>query len=177
MFNFKYQYRFCLLVFFCCVGNYSSAQKLSLDSCYAKAILNYPLINQYALIEKTKAYSIENLNSGFLPIFNIGGQLTYQSEVTKLPISIPGRAIPELKKDQYKVYGEILQPITDLIAVKYQKDVVVNNTDLEKKKVEVDLFKLKERINQTRWVKLNYLNFDIVNWSFKDKFIYISNQS
>ena len=24
----------------------------------------------------------------------------------------------------------------------------------------------------TRWVKLNYLNFDIVDWSFKDKFIY-----
>ena len=23
----------------------------------------------------------------------------------------------------------------------------------------------------TRWVKLNDLNFDIINWSFKDKFI------
>ena len=26
-------------------------------------------------------------------------------------------------------------------------------------------------LNITRWVKLNDLNFDIINWSVKDKFI------
>ena len=31
--------------------------------------------------------------------------------------------------------------------------------------------KLSDIINLTRWVKLNDLNFDIINWSVKDKFI------
>ena len=29
----------------------------------------------------------------------------------------------------------------------------------------------------TRWVQLNYLSFDIINWSIKDKFINELNQS
>ena len=28
-----------------------------------------------------------------------------------------------------------------------------------------------KHISHTRWVKLNDLNFDIINWSVKDKFI------
>ena len=33
----------------------------------------------------------------------------------------------------------------------------------------------KKEVGTTRWVKLNDLNFDIINWSVKDKFIDILN--
>lgn len=121
---------------------------LSLDSCYAMAQRNYPLVKQYALLEKSQAYSLNNAAKGVLPQFSLAGQGTYQSEVTGLPISIPGVEIRTLSKDQYKLYGEVVQPITDLFTLKHQKELLRSNTKAEAQKIEVELYKLKERINQ-----------------------------
>ena len=53
----------CLLV---TVGS-ATAQTLSIDSCYALAVRNYPLIKQYELIEKTKEYTLSNAGKAYLP--------------------------------------------------------------------------------------------------------------
>lgn len=121
---------------------------LNIDSCYAMAQRNYPLVKQYALLEKSQAYSLSNAAKGVLPQLSLSGQGTYQSEVTGLPISIPGVEIQTLSKDQYKLYGEVVQPITDLFTLKYQKELVQSNVRAETQKIEVELYKLKERINQ-----------------------------
>ncbi|WP_299179081.1 TolC family protein [uncultured Chryseobacterium sp.] len=126
-----------------------SPKSLTLDNCYQLAESNYPLVKQYALIDKTKDYSITNASKGYLPQINIGGQASYQSDVTKIPISLPNIDIPTMSKDQYKLYGEVSQPITDLFTtVKYQKELINTNTVVEQQKIEVELYKLKERINQ-----------------------------
>ncbi|MCB0697918.1 MAG: TolC family protein [Chitinophagaceae bacterium] len=122
-------------------------EQLTLQSCYSKAETNYPLVKQFDLIEHSRAYSVANVNKGYLPMFNVAGQATYQSEVTNLPISIPNANIPTLSKDQYKVYGEVVQPLTDLFTVKKQKDLVDANSLIEKQKAEVELYKLKDRVN------------------------------
>src|SRR6478735_7313690 len=44
-----------------------AAQTLSIDSCYALATRNYPLIKQYGLIEKTKEYTLSNAGKAYLP--------------------------------------------------------------------------------------------------------------
>src|ERR1700684_3585997 len=80
--------------------------QLTLEACYQLATQNYPEIKQHDLIKKTADYSIENLQKGYLPQFNINGQASYQSAVTTIPIKIPGTNIPTLSKDQYKLYGE-----------------------------------------------------------------------
>ncbi len=121
---------------------------LNIDSCYAMAERNFPLIKQYGLIEQSKKYSIENANKGYLPQVGISGQATHQSDVTQIPISLPNMDIPTISKDQYRLYGEVSQPITDLFTVKDQKEYVNISSAIETQKVEVELFKLKERINQ-----------------------------
>jgi outer membrane protein TolC len=121
---------------------------LSIDTCYALATRNYPLVQQYTLLEKSRAYSLDNATKGVLPQFSLAGQGTYQSEVTGLPIRLPNVEIPTLSKDQYKLYGEVSQPITDLFTVKYQQNLVRSNAQVETQKIEVELYKLKERINQ-----------------------------
>ncbi|PRD53717.1 TolC family protein [Sphingobacterium gobiense] len=125
-----------------------SSRSLNLDVCYRLAENNYPLVKQYALLEKTKEYSLTNASKGYLPQINVGGQASYQSDVTQIPISIPHIDIPSMNKDQYKLYGEVSQPLTDLFMVKHQKELVYANAAVEKQKVEVELYKLKERINQ-----------------------------
>ena len=123
-------------------------QPLSLDSCYALALRNYPLLKQTALIERTAEFSIQNAEKAYLPQINFAGQATYQSEVTKIPISLPGISIKQLSKDQYKIYGEINQSLTDAFIVKQQKQLIGTNLESEKEKLSVELYKLKERINQ-----------------------------
>lgn len=134
----------CWLMVSTCV----QAQSITLEECYRLAENNYPLVKQYGLIEKTQAYSIANASRGYLPQIQIGGQATYQSDVTQIPISLPNVDIPTMSKDQYKLYGEVSQPITDLLTVKRQKALIDANTRVEEQKIEVELYKLKERINQ-----------------------------
>jgi outer membrane protein TolC len=125
---------------------------LSIDSCYVKARRNFPMIKQFGLIEKTKNYSLDNITKGYLPQINIGGQATYQSDVTqpKVNSNLPGTLplFETISKDQYKVYGEVVQPITDLFTLTNQKDLVEKNAEVETQKLEVELYKLRERIDQ-----------------------------
>jgi len=125
-----------------------TAQSLSLDSCYALARRNYPLVQQFDLIEKSKELSLENAAKGYLPQLAVNGQATYQSEVTSLPISFPGLNVPELSKDQYRLFGEVNQPLTDLFFVKEQQDLIRANSGVESQKIEVELHKLRERVYQ-----------------------------
>ncbi len=120
---------------------------LTIDSCFEMAKRNFPLVKQYALIDKSKSYSIDNANKSYLPQFNIGGQATYQSEVTHIPISLPNVKVSELSKDQYKLYGEVSQAVTDLFTTKDYRELISANAEIEGQKIEVELYKLKERIS------------------------------
>lgn len=139
-----------IIVLMLICGHWSMAQhsnSLSLDNCLEMAKQNYPLIRQYTLIEKTKEYSIANAQKAYLPQFNVAGQATYQSAVTQIPISLPNVDIPTMSKDQYRLYGEVSQSITDLFTVKDQKEYINANSEIETQKTEVELYKIRERIN------------------------------
>lgn len=123
------------------------SNSLTLDNCLEMAKQNYPLIKQCTLIEKTKEYSIANAQKGYLPQFNVAGQATYQSAVTAVPISLPNMEVPAISKDQYRLYGEVSQSITDLFTAKDQKEYINANSEIETQKIEVELYKLRERIN------------------------------
>lgn len=123
-------------------------QSITLDECQTKAKANYPLVKQYNLIEQTAQYNISNANKGYLPQLTLSAKGTYQSQVTKLPITIPNVTIPGLSKDQYQAVVEANQVIWDGGAISAQKKITNANTEVEKQKLEVDLYALNERINQ-----------------------------
>lgn len=120
---------------------------LTLQECYALANENYPMVKQYELIERSRDYSIENAQKAYLPQIGLYGQASYQSDVTKIPINIPGVDIPQLTKDQYKLYGDITYSLTGLVTTKNTKDLVKAQADIDVKMVEVELYNLRERIN------------------------------
>ncbi len=127
---------------------YAQAQSLSLQKAYELAQQNYPLIKQRELIKQTSEYSEENLGKGFLPQINISGQATYQSAVTQVKLPAPGIFIEPLSKDQYRIVGDVNQLIYDGGAIKQQKGIQQLSDEVEQQKIEVELYKLKERINQ-----------------------------
>ncbi|HYG19303.1 MAG TPA: TolC family protein [Ohtaekwangia sp.] len=121
---------------------------LTLADCHAKAEANYPLVRQRELIQKSGEFSISNASKGRLPQLMIAGQYTTQSDVTGLPVQLPGVDVPTLSKEQYKVYGEVTLPLYDGGVVKYQKQAHEAGTRAEAQKLEVELYQLKDRINQ-----------------------------
>lgn len=126
----------------------AQADMLSLEECYVLAQQHYPLIKQKALIAKSRDYSIENAAKGYLPQLSINGQATYQSEVTRIPIDLPALEIDPLSKDQYRIAGELNQILYDGGLIMQQQQLYEANAVAEEQKIEVELHKLKNRINQ-----------------------------
>jgi outer membrane protein TolC len=125
-----------------------NGQSLSLQKAYDLAQQNYPLIKQRDLIKQSKDITIDNLSKGYMPQFSLNGQFTHQSAVTGVDIPIPGISFSSVSKSQYKLLADINQLIYDGGAIKEQKNIQQLNEEAEQQKVEVEMYKLKERINQ-----------------------------
>ncbi|HZV68729.1 MAG TPA: TolC family protein [Saprospiraceae bacterium] len=121
---------------------------ITLEECYSLATDNYPLIRQKEILTRIKDFNLENAGKGLLPQVIFNAQATYQSEVTQIPFEFPGLEISSLSKDQYKAYVDINQPLTEGRLVRQQKQLIEAKTVIEEKKLEADLYTLKERINQ-----------------------------
>lgn len=121
--------------------------QITLEECQRKTQDNYPLIRQYGLVEKTKEYNLENMARGYLPQFALSAKASYQSEVTELPIKIPGVEIKGLPKDQYQVMLELQQKIWDGGGIRVQKKQVTAEAEVEREKLNVDMYALNSRVN------------------------------
>lgn len=130
------------------VASAQTSNVVSIEDCYKLAKQNYPLIKRQDLIKKSKEYSIANVSTAFLPQFTVNGQATYQSDVTEIPVKLTNTNIPSLSKDQYKIYAEVNQTIFDGGVNKWQKNSIEANAGIEQQQLEVELYKLNERINQ-----------------------------
>src|SRR5215510_2093490 len=124
-------------------------KKLDLQQAYDLAQKNYPVIKQKDLVRKSADLSVENISKGYLPQVNINGQATWQSDVTTVKGSaIPGLNIQSPDKDQYRVTADVNQLLYDGGTLREEKMSRRLNAAVEEQRVEVELYSLKERINQ-----------------------------
>ena len=129
-------------------GFVRAQSQITLEECYSKSRENYPLIKQKEYIAQSKDYSVSNVWKGYFPQITINGQATYQSDVTSLPISLPGINIESLTKDQYKAYADVSQVVYDGGVMSSQADIQNSMAEVDDQKLEIELIKLKERVNQ-----------------------------
>jgi outer membrane protein TolC len=126
-------------------------QSITVETCQEKARANYPLVKQYGLVDQTAQYNLSNANKGYLPQLTLSAKGTYQSEVTGLPAALMqklGMSANEMSKDQYQATLEATQVVWDGGVIDAQKKVTKASTEVEKQKLEVDLYALNERVNQ-----------------------------
>ena len=123
-------------------------EKLTLEHCQKMAAQHYPLIQQYDLIEKMVGLDQDNIQQTLRPLLSVFGQATYQSEVTSLPIEIPGTGIPKISHDQYKFYGEAVQSLTDHKLVQKRKELSRAQAEVDRKKVDVALYQLRDKVDE-----------------------------
>ena len=125
-----------------------NVERTTLDDCYRFAQDNFPMVRQRGLIRDANTLNINSLKNNYLPQIEFNAQATYQSDVTAFPISLPNVTVTPLSKDQYKAAFDIKQIIWDGGVIKMQERVLNSTTEVENQKIEVEIAKLKERINQ-----------------------------
>ena len=144
MINMKQGFILLLLMYSCAAMH----AQLTIDECQTKARENYPLIKRYDLIKKSQEYTLSNAGKAHLPQFALIAKASYQSDVTSVPISIPGINIPTLSKDQYNAYIDVSQSLWDGGTISAQKKIANSNAEVEQQQINVDLYAIQERVNQ-----------------------------
>ncbi len=125
-----------------------SAQ-LTIEALQEKARQNYPQIKQFDLISKSAEYNLSNASSANLPQVTLSGRATLQSDAINLSLRLPsGTMSIKQDKDQYQAVAEVNQVLWDGGVIQARKESIKNNADFEKQKLEVDLYTLKDRVNQ-----------------------------
>ena len=83
-----------------------------------------------------------------MPQISFSGQVTYQSDVTQIPIQLPGLDFQAPGKDQYKLFAEATQTLYDGGLIRQQQQAQEARAAVEGQQLEVELYKLKDRVNQ-----------------------------
>ena len=130
------------------------AQAQSLEECQQAAERNYPLIQQYGLIEKTTELTVANIQKGWLPQVSASAQATYQSDIMAWPDEMKGMLgqmglnFEGLKKDQYRVGIDVQQTVFDGGAIRSQKEIARLQGNVQTAQNEVNLYNVRKRVNE-----------------------------
>lgn len=135
-------------------GVLQAQENITLSECYRNVKAHYPVLRQSPVWEEITSLNKENLNTANLPQITVNGQATYQSEVTRLDISMPGLSIPSVSKDQYRAWAEIRQTIWDggVTAATVSLEETLLKSGLTR--LEVEIYQLNEQVSQAFYTVL-----------------------
>ena len=123
-------------------------EELTLEQLQALAKDNYPLLKQKQMYADIGSNKVKQLSTNFFPQINVTGQATYQSEVTEFSFPGAGSVGFKQKPDQYSLGLELKENIFDYGAVKTQKQIERESSEIQSQQVDVEYLKLKDKINQ-----------------------------
>jgi outer membrane protein TolC len=89
------------------------AQQLSLEQCFTALEQNDPLTRQKAVKGRLTGLREANIRADNLPQISLNAQGSYQSDVTSLPVELPGVEIPTLSQDQYRITADVNYALYD----------------------------------------------------------------
>lgn len=117
-----------------------SAQTITLEECWEKARVNYPLNEKsMQLIEASTRQQLANIRTAWLPQFEVGAQATWQNDVPHI-LGMPlMQDIPMAPKDQYKFGVEVNQTLYDGNIGKARSQIERASGNIEKQNIEVQL--------------------------------------
>jgi len=130
------------------------AQAQTLEECQQAAERNYPLIQQYGLIEKTTELTVANIQKGWLPQVSASAQVTYQNDVVSFPDEMQalyqqmGINMKGLTKDQYRVGIDVQQTVFDGGAIRSQKEIARAQGQVQQAQNEVNIYNVRKRVNE-----------------------------
>ncbi len=126
----------------------SMLQQVTLQQCREWTRSHYPLSQQADILNDASKLRTLNLGKSWYPQLALNGQASYQSEVTSLPITIPGITIPELNKDFWKLSLDVNQTLYDGGQTSAMKKAEAAGLRADQQSLKVELNRLNEKVNQ-----------------------------
>lgn len=130
----------------CSLGAFGQ-KNITLTDCIAKATQHSPQSDLLTTIRKATDLQVALLQKNYLPQSSIGGQATWQSAITSVPIELPGLEIASPSKFQYKATVDVTQSIWDGGTTKAQQTIARATAKAETEKVKSDLYSLREQVS------------------------------
>lgn len=128
--------------------------QVTLEQCQSWAQDNYPLIQQYGLIQKTMEYSVSNAERSWIPQVSLSAQFSYQSAVTAFPDDMKdvfekmGVNIKGLNHEQYKAAVNVNQKIWDGGQSGNERRTAEAKSAVQSAETDVNMYAIRDRVNQ-----------------------------
>lgn len=136
-----------LLTLLSCYAMGANAQKMTLELSHEMAIRHSTIYSQRTIQSDMAIANIKSAKSAYLPNAEINGHASYQSQVTAIPISIPGVDIPTIDKDQYRATIDLQQLVYDGGYVSRQKKLLESGLQIENIRLDISQAALKDRVS------------------------------
>ncbi len=137
-----------LLFFFTATFGYSQVSSVKLEDCYRLARENYPRLTDSRRQQEISDLKLKNIGTVWNPQLYLNGQATYQSDVTRVNISVPGINIAQPPNDQFKAYLDVKQTIYDGGSTNANSMLEKSALVADQQNLEVEIYALHEKVNQ-----------------------------
>jgi outer membrane protein TolC len=137
-----------LLLLFTATFGYSQVSSVTLEDCYRLARENYPRLTDSRRQQEISDLRLKNIGAAWNPQLYLNGQATYQSDVTKVNISVPGVNFAQPPNDQFKAYLDLKQTIYDGGSANANSKLEKSALAADQQNLEVEIYALHEKVNQ-----------------------------
>ncbi len=131
-------------------GAVLAQESLTLFECQKMARDHAPRLGDLEVIQEMGDTRIEQASTTWYPSLDLNGKLSYQSDVVTVAVSDPDIPVgfAKVPKDQYGLNLDIIQNIYDGGITRGKKSYEEAMMAADLQQVEVDLYRLKGRVNQ-----------------------------
>lgn len=122
---------------------------LTLEGCREAAVARSPLTVRRGLAGQKRQAKDRAASSALIPQLEVNAQASYQNEVPKFPGDLPLPVAIDLPRDQYKATVDLNQVIYGGSSVRNSKRANAAAEQVETASLDVQLDRLRDRINAT----------------------------
>lgn len=143
-----------ILLFLSLLCGLTATRGQSLDECRRLARENFPLVRRYDLLRQSEALTLDNIKKDWLPRIGASAQATWQSDVVKLPEALQSlmqqmnTGMEGLRRNQYRLAIDVRQTVYDGGEIRARRQVAQARTAVDESRNEVDLYALRERVDE-----------------------------
>lgn len=129
------------------------AEPVTLNDCRTWTRDNYPVTQQYGLVEQSEQYSLSNAARAWIPQIRFSAQATWQTDAASFPqeltdmLAAMGNDIKGMRQDQYKIALDIQQNLWDGGKSVADRQIAKAQAQADRLTADIDLYALDSRID------------------------------
>lgn len=136
------------------LSSMTAAAQTTLEQCLSACGESYPLVHQLHLLQQSSDLTLQNAAKAWWPQVSAQAEVSYQTQVTELGISVPGIHIPTKDHDREGVVVQVDQTLWDGGRIRSQQNATRRQLAAQEAEVAVSLYALRSRVIQLYFATL-----------------------